>query len=85
MHLVMHFHALQSAAPLQTPYDATLEELEFETPAIETGKPRDLLTTEDMAAADAVSYEQSSRWFRCMALCAFSSAFSAAFSSATRY
>jgi hypothetical protein len=71
MHLVLHCHALQSAAPLQTPNPDTLEELEFETPAVETAKPRDLLTSEEMAAADAVSRDQCPTGRSHMVVCAF--------------
>lgn len=46
--------AMQSAAMLQTPNEASVEAFEQMDPAVETTNPRELLTTEDIKAADAV-------------------------------
>lgn len=45
----------QSASPRQSVNEASVEELEYMDPVIETTAPRELLTTEDIKAADAVS------------------------------
>lgn len=50
-------HALQSAVPLQTPNEGGVDAFEFMDPAIETTSTRELLTTEDINAATAVSVD----------------------------